>query len=239
MLRAFLSSDKIQETVIQLDGDEAHHLIRVMRIEEGAEVECLDGKGTRVRTKAVAVSKQQLQLDVLSREHVAAPSPSVHLYMAVIRQEALDWVIEKATEIGAANITPVLTSHAVAKIKDADKKMRRWGKLTQAALKQCGNSWLPIIHPPCPFAQALEQADGGPGLWGDLEATRLLKTALDDMGSTDQLNIWIGPEGDFSDKEKKTLNDAGVRGVKLSDNVLRSETAAILSLSVAIHNQLC
>ena len=211
--------------VVILEDDEAHHL-KVRRVADGESVRLVDGRGG-IATARVSFEKDVAAARVVATAMVPAPAATELLVGAGDRDRFL-LVIEKATELGATRVVPLMTerSQQVATRFQAahmDKANRR----SREAVKQCGGSWMPAIASPQPLAEALR---GSPP-----RAIRLLAdvegTPLPAIGEGDPVQWAIGPEGGFTDDERSVLLAAGFKPIVLGRATLRFETAAIAALA--------
>ncbi|MDD5707604.1 MAG: RsmE family RNA methyltransferase [Kiritimatiellae bacterium] len=239
MHRHFVTPAQLNEPVLTLPRDEARHLLDVLRVRVGEAVELCDGAGRRVSCRVSAMARHGLTL-----EHVAAPSSlpplPCRLTLCACVCKRMDWTIEKAVELGAARIVPVLSERCVIRLDgEADRldKRARWERVALDAARQCGAAWLPRIETPLPFAEVVALLAGcRPLLVAALTPdARPLRTALTDWRSrpAPAEAAWVtGPEGDFTPGELQELKAAGGELVSLGRQVLRAETAAIYGLCV-------
>jgi 16S rRNA (uracil1498-N3)-methyltransferase len=236
MIRCHLPSDRWEGETAELDEAEARHLVGVMRVREGARIGLLDGAGRTGEADVVSAGKRSATLRILSRQMAGPRVPRRILAQALVREQKMDWLIQKAVELGVSEIWPLQTDHAVVKIRPADaaKKAARWQAIALAACKQSGNPWLPRIASPRPMAEALSELGGMPACFGALQEGvvplpeffgRLHREACP------AVTLFIGPEGDFSAGEVEALLAAGVRPVTFGPIVFRVETAAVFILS--------
>jgi 16S rRNA (uracil1498-N3)-methyltransferase len=230
MPRYFLPAD--QWATCALHGDEAHHCANVMRQSAGAEISLLDGAGRTGRAKLTSVTKREVQFTLLEEHRAPAPACEITLVQALIKGDNMEWVIEKAAELGATRIVPFIAQRSVVRLSTEDrlKKQQKWQRLALEACKQCGQPWLPAIAAPCSFAEALALiSDTDLRLVASLEnaAPTRLRTELPHSAA-----VLLGPEGDFTAEEYAALRSAGCQPWSLGPLVLRSETAAICALSI-------
>jgi 16S rRNA (uracil1498-N3)-methyltransferase len=236
MIRCHLPSDRWEGETAELDEAEARHLVGVMRVREGARIGLLDGAGRTGEADVVSAGKRSATVRILSRQMAGPRVPRRILAQALVREQKMDWLIQKAVELGVSEIWPLQTDHAVVKIRPADaaKKAARWQAIALAACKQSGNPWLPRIASPRPMAEALSELGGMPACFGALQEGavplpeffgRLHREACP------AVTLFIGPEGDFSAGEVEALLAAGVRPVTFGPIVFRVETAAVFVLS--------
>ena len=140
---------------VTLTGAEARHLAGARRAEPGARVELLDGRGGLAVAEVMAAERGSVRLRVIERRREPAPSPHVILVQALPKGQKLDWILQKAVELGVAEIAPVATAHCEAKIVPGRDKQGRREQILIEAAKQSGNPWCPVLHPPRPLADFL------------------------------------------------------------------------------------
>jgi len=222
-----------------LGAEESHHLLRVLRIQPGQPVDVFDGAGRSGTAQFVAAQGDRALLRLI--EHTPknlSSGPKIVLLQALPREQKMDWIIQKAVELGIHAIQPVLARNCVVQIKEdraADKKAR-WEKIALNAAKQSGAPLLPEIFP----ARSLEQALATGSscdlmLLGALTGqTRPLRDVLRKPREKPlaSVAVLIGPEGDFTPAELDLAIRAGALPVSFGATVLRTETAALYALSV-------
>jgi len=216
-----------------LPPDAAHHASRVLRLREGDEVQIFDGEGHECHGIIDALSGKQVVVSNLRLVATDRESPlPVLLAQALSSSEKMDWVIQKATELGVAEIQPLATERSVARLsaERATKRTEHWQQVAIAACEQCGRNVLPVIHPPLDIMA-----------W--LQAMRAEKTSkfilLPQVAGSLQsqakphgkVTLLIGAEGGFSVAESETALLCGFTPIKLGARVLRTETAAVAGLS--------
>lgn len=221
-----------------LDEGESKHLAGVMRVEPGAEVELLDGAGRVGRGRVADACRKGVRLALEEIRTVAAPPPRRVLVQALVREQKMDLLIQKAVELSVSAIVPVQTAHCVARVArgEEEKKARRWREIAVSACKQSGNPWLPEIAPVRDLAAVLGSGAGwlASAAFGALRpGARPLPEWLEGCRrkGTEELALFVGPEGDFSGAESDALLAAGVAPVTLGPIVFRVETASIFMLS--------
>ena len=238
MIRCFLPSKHWAADAAELDEAESKHLAGVLRAQAGDRIGLLDGEGRLGEAEVVVAHKKRTAIRILSRTAAAPFAPRRILAQALVREQKMDWLIQKAVELGVHEIWPLQTDQAVVKIRpeEAEKKAARWQAIALAACKQSGNPWLPKIAPAQKLSAALAALRGAPGAacFGALQAGavplpeffgRLRKE------NCPQIAAFIGPEGDFSAAEVAALLSAGVQPVTFGPIVFRVETAALFILS--------
>lgn len=221
-----------------LSADEAHHCHDVLRHRTGDKITVFDGRGNEAQCEITERSSDRITYRVLARQHTAPLRCRVLLGQAIPKR-SMDLIVQKATELGVAEIFPLLSDRTVV---EATGKLDRWRAIAMEACKQSGNNWLPVIHPPQPasaFLNNLPKADLC--LIASLQPdARPLKTILAEETAGGRplpasVLVLIGPEGDFTPAELALAKAAGCRPLSLGPLVLRSETAALYTLSILHH----
>ena len=236
MARFFVPVEMWYAETAELPESEARHASQVLRLEVGDRVEIFDGTGRAAQVELVVVSKRGVTAKILREWCEKRAQPEIHLIVALIKNERFDWLVQKATELGAASIRPVAADRSVVKIAAtaAEKRRGKWTSITVEAAKQCGHVVLPEIFAVCgareAFAAAPEGLKGIPALHG---GGRSFGEFL--AGDTGALTFAIGPEGDWTEAEMRAAEGRGFVPVDLGKHVLRSETAALHVLSAAVH----
>lgn len=208
----------------------AHYIGRVLRLTSGSAVQLFDGCGQEYLGELVEVGKKQVRVELRQQLAGLPESPlQIHLGQGLSRGERMDWVIQKATELGVAQITPLISERCEVRLNDerADKRLAHWRQIAISACEQCGRSVVPTIHPP----QQL-------GDWLPVEAELKLvlhpvAAPLTSHAQPRTLAFLIGPEGGLSEHEVEQAQQAGFQAARLGPRVLRTETAPVVALSVA------
>lgn len=236
MARFFVPAELWHAESAEFTASEARHAAQVLRLAAGDRVEIFDGTGRAAQAELAEVGKRAVTARVLRERVEKRPKPEIHLIVALIRNERFDWLVQKATELGAASIRPVAAERSVVKIAlaDAEKRRDKWMQVAVEAAKQCGHVILPEIFsvsaPREAFAAAPEGLKGIPALReGGCTLGELL------AGDAGAVSFAIGPEGDWTEAEVHMAEERGFVPVDLGRHVLRSETAALHVLSAAAH----
>jgi len=238
MHRCFIESRRWNEETIIPSESEAHHLLHVMRAEEGDRVEVFDGGGLEAEAVVRYDCGKRLVLDVQISKNAASRPFDITLIQAIPKGARSDLIIEKATEMGVSRIIPVISKRVIVRLKgkQAEKRVERWNRVAKSAAKQCGTKWLPQIDDICSYSSVLKNLSGFDViLLGSLvDGVKPLKNVIENLhGSKPKsLAIIIGPEGDLTPSEIEASLSAGAIPVSFGNLVLRAETAAIYALSV-------
>ena len=218
---------------IQLPPAGAYHVARVLRLREGAPLSVFDGAGTEFHAEIVRVAGDAVAVRVGEETAGTAESPlRITLVQGVSRSERMDWTLQKATELGVAAIAPVLTARSVVRLDDrqAPRKQSHWQGIVVGACEQCGRAKVPAVSAPTTLRDyfANVRKDGlrlvlSPSAPGSLTGLTSLPNKVE---------LLIGPEGGLDDEELAGARKAGFMPVRLGPRVLRTETAAVVALSV-------
>jgi len=213
------------DTVFVFDKEESKHIIKVLRKKEGDILFVTNGLGYLFKTFIKLASDTKCTVEVLSIELHQKPNYKLHLVVAPTKMnERFEWFLEKATEIGIQEITPIICEHSERKIIKTD----RYLKIIEAAMKQSLHYYLPILNEPIAYKDFIQKDQIGQKFIAHCEEKdkKTLKNAL--LPNTD-CTILIGPEGDFSVKEIQLALDNSYIPVSLGSTRLRTETAAIVA----------
>lgn len=246
MQRFFLPPAETASDTLTLSTREAHHALNVVRLRTGEPVVVLNGEGERLWCETAECSKREVRLRVTRRESLPARPWQFTLLQALPKGKAFDTIVQKATELGAYRIIPLLTQRVVAQV-EPDRhagKLDHWRAIAIESIKQCGSPWLPRIDSPTTLSEALTDAartrPADIRLVGSLRSSARHPRAVFDErglrrpvpGTSGSAEIWIGPEGDFTDEELDRIETAGAVPITFGSLVLRADTAAIYGLSI-------
>ena len=224
-----------------LTGTEAHHCTHVLRHQVGDRVVVFDGRGNELTARISALRKETVELEPVTRGSTPRPDWRLILVQAVPKAKQMDAILQKAVELGVTEIVPVLSERSVVQLdgERAEAKVEKWRAILIDAAKQSGQNWLPTLHPAVSardyFARPLVT---DLSIIGSLQpGARTFKQILGEFEQEKgrrpgSIAMLIGPEGDFTPAEMNQAFNTGCRPVTLGPIVLRSETAAIFSLSI-------
>jgi 16S rRNA (uracil1498-N3)-methyltransferase len=233
-MHRFYSPGSIDRPQVELSGDEAHHLSRVLRLPVGERVEIFDGKGRAAPAEVMDIRKRSVILTVTGPAVTTPrPLPAIHLLVAAPKSDRLRWLIEKAAELGVARVSLLQTARSV--VHPGAGKLEKLHAVVVAACKQCNRNDLMTIDPPRPWPEVVDEV----GSSGDLFLIATLDTPgigsqLDRLRSTPAVTLAIGPEGDWISEEIALAERNGALRVGLGPLVLRVETAAIAAVSAIL-----
>ena len=214
-----------------IEGDEAKHLAQVLRIQSGATITVFDGLGNFAEARVLSVSKQRIDLMLELAESKPTPLPEITLAQAIPKGKNMDWIVQKAVELGVSKIQPLVTRNTI--VSPGDEKAEKWRRTALEACKQCAQFTIPVIAEPISFDAWIKSPDPS-----ELKIIASLAENPENFRETlaahpeiESVTILIGPEGDFTPQETEVALAAGFIPVTLGDLVLRVETATLFSIS--------
>jgi len=224
--RYFIDADFKVGNRLELAGHEQHHLANVMRNHVGDRVELVNGRGGFANASVMMVGRREAVLEVKDVIQHPPPKSTVILAQAIPRANRLDFILEKGTELGMSELW-LFPAERSERGKFSETQLERMQHVTIAAMKQCGRFYLPRIVIRDHFSK-WEKFEGVV-CFGDLECRKGDIAALKNKV---RILFVVGPESGFSESEVVFLRTTGAKGLKLNDNVLRAETAALSGLSI-------
>ncbi|MGA8706195.1 MAG: 16S rRNA (uracil(1498)-N(3))-methyltransferase [Steroidobacteraceae bacterium] len=226
------------ETDTVLPPAAAAHVSRVLRLRAGARLTLFDGSGGEYDATLVAIERGgAVRVGVGAHRDIERESPvELTLLQCVVRAERMDWIVQKATELGVAGIVPVASQHAVVRLEPAAaaRRQQHWLAVAIGACEQCGRNRLPRVETVQPLAQACRNAVGSTStrLVLDPSATRSLTAAAGSLPyRAGGFTLLVGPEGGLSDDELALAQQHGFSACSLGPRILRAETAPLAALS--------
>ena len=216
-------------------GADALHIAKALRMRPGEALTLCDGKGTDFEGVLETVTDRQVTVRITaSRPSQAEPTLAVTLYQGLPKGDKMDWIVQKAVELGVTAVGPVATRRSVARLEGkADKKQERWQRIAAEAAGQCGRGMLPSVERPLSWSQALSCLSGEPALVFYEGGGRPLRELV--TPSTRRLSVFVGPEGGFDPEEIDAIRRQGGGVATLGPRILRCETAPLAALTLLMH----
>ncbi len=232
--------DSINETSdnIIIYGDDVNHIKNVLRLKSGDEVLVGDGNGMDYQCRIEEISQDMVTASIVDVFKNAAELPvKITLFQGMPKSDKLELIIQKAVELGAYEIVPVLTKRTVVKIDDkkAGKKIERYNGIAESAGKQSGRGIIPEVKPFMTFKQAIEYAktlDMNLIPYEEAKGIEYSREVIKDIKDKKSLGIFIGPEGGFAKEEVDMAVAMGAKCITLGNRILRTETAGLAVLSI-------
>ena len=241
MHRFYIAPESWNIDALALTGTEAHHCRNVLRLEPGDKVVLFDGRGRELTAEIISSDSSEISLRKLHEAKTPPLRCQITLGQAIPKGKNMDLIVQKAVEIGAAEIAPVLSDRTVVRLDEesAASKQAKWQTVAIEAAKQCGQNWLPRVHVPQTMAQFFQQPRRFDlQLIGSLQSDAVhLKKILAEYSAEHgdrptSVLMLVGPEGDFTPAELSLARSHGCRPITLGPIVLRVETASIYCLSI-------
>ena len=236
MSRFFVPKEAVKGNRIYITGDEAHHIIDVMRLNVPDKVVTFDGTGKEYAGFIRKTGRKSVEVEIVeTRMPSQKAGARITLIQAIPKKEKMDYIVEKATELGAHSIIPVTTKRTIPDWDDTKKSANaeRWRKIATEAAKQCGRRDIPLVDEVSEFISAVKgTGDHDLCLIAALsdKAVKLKDALAGFKGGS--LAIAVGPEGDFTPEEIKTALEARFKLVSLGSRVLKSDTAGLVMLAI-------
>jgi 16S rRNA (uracil1498-N3)-methyltransferase len=222
--RIFSTSRLRAGEVLHLSEEEGHHVYKVLRACAGDRIEVVDGTG-RLFVAELAGRREATVLE--ERPAAGGEGGEVTLYQAVPKGRHMDLVVEKVTELGVKGIVPLATERVVVRLSKRDGKVLRWRRVAEAAARQSLRLRVPEVEEPVPFLEAVREA----GEAGVLLHNGADLPLLEDVVSGSAVDLFVGPEGGWSEGELAMAGEAGLSFASLGPYRLRSETAGIVAVA--------
>ncbi|MBI5305626.1 MAG: 16S rRNA (uracil(1498)-N(3))-methyltransferase [Chloroflexi bacterium] len=240
MHRFFISPQAIQGDRAILRGTLVHQIRDVLRMHPGDEFILLDNSGAAYRVELVTLDRDTARARVNDKWKLETEPPvHVTLYQGLLKGQKFDFVLQKGTEIGVSVFVPLLAERCIVGSLDdvSDARVERWDRIIVEAAEQAGRAILPNLMPPMLFAHACDQtpANGLALIPYEGEKSRGLREALAHAPRAKTINLFIGPEGGFTEDEIALAKDKGVLPVSLGPRILRAETAGLVAVSAVLY----
>lgn len=238
MYRFFINSGQIDDGMLRITGEDVNHMKNVLRMKAGEDFEAADENGHISTCRIKEINIREIFAEVLFHEESNAELKNrITLFMGLPKFDKMELIIQKAVELGAAEIVPVITKRTVVKLDDKKSagKILRWQTIAEAAAKQSKRAFIPEVKGIVSFHEALDLA-------GNLDLVLIPYECADNMESTkkiirnirsgESIGIFVGPEGGFEKSEIEETEKKGASEITLGHRILRTETAAIAVLSI-------
>ncbi|PWT77715.1 MAG: 16S rRNA (uracil(1498)-N(3))-methyltransferase [Acidobacteria bacterium] len=243
MDRFYISAENWNRGRLALTGSEAHHARDVLRMRVGERLALFNGRGREITAEIVELGDAEITLRKLHEGETPPLRSRIVLGQAIPKGKNMELIVQKAVEIGAAEIAPIISERTIVQLdsKSVAQKQSKWKQIAIEAAKQCGQNWLPHIHLPRKLTEFFSVTTEGSfdlQLMGSLQpSAQHLKRVLTDYSSEHQRRpqsvlMLVGPEGDFTPAELALAQRHGCQPITLGPIILRAETAAIYCLSV-------
>ena len=239
MYRFYVSADQLAEKEVFISGGDVNHIKNVLRLEVGDWIVACDGNGTDYVSRIQSICSDEVVASIEKVQPTGTELPvRITLFQGMPKKDKLELIIQKAVELGACEIVPVMTKRTVVKLseeKKINKRLERWQSIAYAAAKQCDRGIIPTVHKPVSYEEALAMADQLDynvipyELQTGMEEARKI---VDQACKQRSLGIFIGPEGGFEPEEVERAMTRNIHPMTLGIRILRTETAGMSLLSI-------
>ena len=228
MPRFFLDTPILPHATFELDSRAAQH-VRVLRLREGEAITLFNGTGGEVPATLSRIDKRTVEIATGEQVGVERESATrITLYAALIANDRMDWMIQKATELGVAAIQPLYSERSQRIPGDVNKRAEHWRGVVIAACEQCGRNQLPTVQAPIALSDAMAATSGANNVLMDADGLAA------PVGGAAAVNVFVGPEGGYSPNELALLRAHCDTKLRIGQTVLRAETAAIAAVSALL-----
>ena len=234
LIRLFKKIDLRIDAQVEIRSGQFHYLKNVMRLDRGGKLLLFNGQDGEFLCEIIDVNKRSMQVHVVDQVRVQVPDPDIWLLFSPIKRSGVNFIAEKATELGVSSIQPIFTSRSTIKLslERAKKRLIHWRQVSISACEQSGRSKIPTIKSPIGFDQVSE------GITTNSLNLLLHPDNLEESSNlpneySGDINIFIGPEGGFSPRERALIaGKKNVTAVSLGKNILRADTAMLSALAI-------
>lgn len=241
MQRFFVSPAALRQWPVALTGDQAHQVRRVLRLRPGDRVMLLDGLGAAYEAALIALNDRAAHFQLVLQHSLGGES-GVHitLHQAVLKGERFAWALQKGTEIGISRFVPLICErNVVDDLTAVAAKRERWERIIQEAAEQSGRGRLPVLTPPQRFPEVVREPAGESVRlipWEGEHSLRLSDALADcNLAIGGRIELFVGPEGGFTEAEIEQAKSCGVQPVTLGPRILRAETAGLVAASAILY----
>lgn len=240
MYRFYIEQEQKTGNRIEILNEDINHIRNVLRMREGEELILCDKAGTDYLCRLSDLSQKTLFADVIGESASETELPvRVVLFQGLPKKDKMELIIQKAIELGVAEIVPVITERTIVKTDEGkeEKKLSRWQAIAESAAKQSERGIIPKIHRILSFQEALayqKTFDYNVILYENARGMQATKEALSELTGMGSVSIFVGPEGGFSEKEVNLSVGAGAKSLSLGKRILRTETAGLAMLSMVM-----
>lgn len=248
-MRCFhVTKDQILGDQIKISGSELHHLLNVLRLNEGDKITVLDGEGGIYESIITSINEKihpPIAICKIQSSHQSERQMiEVNIFQGLPKCDKMEFIIQKATELGVSMIIPVKCQHTISKLSTnkANSRVDRWRQIAIESSKQSFRPFFPKIHNIITFEEALEKSSADLRLIFIAPSSKIvslkpLKEVLRQNVQAKKVDVFIGPEGDFSKEEIQKALLAGLVPVSLGNSILRTETASVVALAIVIYEK--
>lgn len=238
MHKFFMDQVEMSRDEIRIVGNDVNHIRNVLRLRTGERIMVSNSNGTDYICEIEQLDTEFVRAKIVDIEKNAAELPArIVLFQGLPKSDKMEWILQKAVELGAAEIVPVITKRTVVKVdeKKADKKIARYQAICEAAAKQSGRGIIPTVSSYMTFKEALQAASQLEMVmipYEEAEGIAYARKVIEEATDKKSIGIFIGPEGGFAKEEVELAQGIGAKVITLGNRILRTETAGMTVLSI-------
>ena len=242
MYHFFVTPEQVKGEEIQIVGSDVNHIKNVLRMKIGEELQISDGNNKKYLCEIASMTSDEVCLQIKEELKSDTELPSkIYLFQGLPKSDKMEFIVQKAVELGAYEIIPVATKRAVVKLDDkkASKKVERWNAISEGAAKQSGRNVVPEVKSVMSYKEAIQYAESLDvilipyELAEGMEETRQI---IEGIQPGQSIGIFIGPEGGFETQEMEYAMEHGAKAITLGKRILRTETAGLTTLSILMYH---
>lgn len=230
-MQRYFSKEKVDNTLI-LNEDDIYHIKTVMRMKDNDEIIVVYNK--KAYLCCIENVKENITISIKKElEKVDYKTPNITLIIPILKEQKMDLILQKSTELGVTEIIPILTKRSIIKLneKDYNKKISRWSKIVKEAAEQSHRIDIPNVTS-IKTINDLDIIEGKSYVCSTKEKSKNIKLIMKNVKSCDKINLVVGPEGGLDPTEEKLLNEIGFESITLGNRILRVETVPLFLLSI-------
>ena len=240
MYQFFVEDEQVTEDGVLITGSDVNHIRNVLRMKPGERVRISTRTGSNYLCSITQVEEMSIAAQILETMAGTELPNRIVLFQGLPKADKMELIIQKAVELGAAEIVPVSMKNCVVKLdaKKAENKVKRWQQIAESAAKQSKRSLIPAVHEVLSYREAVAYAaecdvclvpyENEQGMAGT-------KTMIEAIVPGESIAVFIGPEGGFDESEIAEARDAGMKTISLGNRILRTETAGLAALSILMY----
>lgn len=238
----FVTPEQVKEERIYIEGSDVNHIKNVLRMKIGEELQISDGNNKKYICEIETMTQEEVCVKVLEEQAADTELPSrIYLFQGLPKSDKMEFIVQKAVELGVYEIIPVATKRAVVKLdpKKAAKKVERWNSIAEGGAKQSGRIVIPKVNQVMNYKEALAYAKELDVVMIPYELAKGMpetKAFIEKIQPGQSVGIFIGPEGGFETEEVEQAIESGAAPITLGKRILRTETAGLTTLSILMYH---
>lgn len=240
MYQFFVEDEQVTEDGVLITGSDVNHIRNVLRMKPGERVRISTRTGANYLCSITQVEEMSVAAQILETMAGTELPNRIVLFQGLPKADKMELIIQKAVELGAAEVVPVSMKNCVVKLdaKKAENKVKRWQQIAESAAKQSKRSLIPAVHEVLSYREAVAYAaecDVRLVPYENEQGMAGTKTMIEAIVPGESIAVFIGPEGGFDESEIAEARDAGMKTISLGNRILRTETAGLAALSILMY----